>query len=344
MSTRRTLRLQRLALWSIFVSAGGCSSKAVVGPVDLSGTGGNAADAGMFAVKKVFVITLENQASANIYGNAYAPFLNTLLKQGGHAAMYDDVLPASIPSEPHYVWMEAGTNVFADRTFTNDDDPSATNSTSSRDHLVTQMGALPTPKTWRSYQESLNTETGACPIESEQAYAAKHDPFVFFQDVAGNPPDKSSPLCVLNHRAYSEGGLKADLIANDVADYTFITPDLCNDMHGGLCTNGCVLGSITPDTCIGAADNWLAKIVPSILEYCDAHDGVLMIVWDEPEDAGTQPFVIVGPHVKPGYTSGVPFSHSSYLKTLQRIMGVPIYANVMSANDFSDFYDTAFAS
>jgi hypothetical protein len=320
----------------------GCSQTAF-GPVDLSGTGSNVEDGGVFVVKKVFVIAMENQGVDTVYGNDDAPYIATLMLQGGHATMYEDVLPASVPSEPHYVWLEAGTNSFADHTFSNDDDVSASNSTGSTEHLVTQLAALPTPKSWRSYQESMSGETGACPIESDGQYAAKHDPFVFFQDVAGNPPDKNAAACAEHHRAYSTSTLKADLAADDVADYTFITPNLCNDMHGAVCSNGCLFGSVTTGRCVKAADDWLAAIVPSILGYVDAHGGVLMIVWDEPESSGAQPFVIVGPHVKPGYSSPVSFSHSSYLKTLQRIMGVPIFASVSPANDFSDFYDTAFA-
>src|SRR5262245_58656838 len=63
-----------------------------------------------FSIKKVFVITMENQGTAAVYGSADASYLNSLMMQGGHATMYGDVLGASVPSEPHYVWMEAGTN------------------------------------------------------------------------------------------------------------------------------------------------------------------------------------------------------------------------------------------
>jgi hypothetical protein len=305
----------------------------------LSVTDGNVAGGGPFMIKKVFTIAMENQGIGTVYGNDDAPYIGRLMALGGHATMYEDVLAASVPSEPHYVWLEAGTNSFADHIFTSDDDASARNSTSSGEHLVTQLAALATPKSWRSYQQGLNEESGACPIASSDQYAAKHDPFVFFRDVAGDPPDKSNVMCAEHHRAYSASRLQADLAADDVADYTFITPDLCNDMHGGLCLNGCLFGSVTTGLCVKAGDDWLAAIVPSILDYVDTHDGVLMIVWDEPEGSGAQPFLIVGPHVKAGYASDVSFSHSSYLKTLQRILGVPIFVNVSSANDFSDFYE-----
>lgn len=299
------------------------------------------AGSGTAKIKKVFVITLENQGTAAVYANSDASYINLLTTNGGHATMYGDVLAAAVPSEPHYVWMEAGTNVFSDHTFSADGDVSPTNSTSSTVHLVTQMAALPTPKTWRAYPQGIDNNTGTCPITSSGQYAAKHDPFVFFQDVAGNPPSKTNPGCTAHHRPYTASGLQGDLAINDVADYTFITPDLCNDMHGGICGNGC-LGAVTLSACVSAADTWLSQIVPSILTYINAHDGVLMIIWDEPLTTGNQPFVIVGPHVKVGYTGAAALSHSSYLKSLQEIMGVPVFTNVAAANDFSDYFEAGF--
>jgi len=110
---------------------------------------------------------------------------------------FADPLPDSLPSEPHYVWMEAGTNAFSDRTFTSDSNPSSSNSTSSTAHLSTQITAA--GSTWLSYQEGLNSTTGACPIASSGFYAPKHDPFVFFQDISGNPPSDTNARCAAHH-------------------------------------------------------------------------------------------------------------------------------------------------
>jgi hypothetical protein len=151
---------------------------------------------------------MENQGTSAVYNASNAPYLNnTLMMMGGHASMYQDCLGSSVPSEPHYVWMEAGTNVFTDHTFTTDDDPSASNSTSSTAHLSTQLNGA--GKTWRAYQEDMDSTTGACPIVSGNQlsltpnfYAAKHDPFVFFQDVVGSPPSQTNASCAAHHKAY----------------------------------------------------------------------------------------------------------------------------------------------
>src|SRR5450631_451427 len=109
---------------------------------------------------------MENQPSSAVYGSSAAPYLNGLLSKYAHATAFADPLPDAIPSEPHYVWMEAGTNQFSDATFTTDVDPSANNSTASPAHLATQMNAATPPVSWLSYQEGLNASTGACPVRS----------------------------------------------------------------------------------------------------------------------------------------------------------------------------------
>ncbi len=145
---------------------------------------------------------MENESSSAIYGAAGAPYINnTLVPMAAKATMFMDELAAALPSEPHYEWMEAGTNTFSDVTFITDADASIGNSTSSTAHLVTQLRAANIA--WMSYQEGI--AAGTCPIASITSanYAAKHDPFVFFQDVSGNPPSLSSSYCAAHHKPYS---------------------------------------------------------------------------------------------------------------------------------------------
>jgi phosphatidylinositol-3-phosphatase len=320
-----TDRLEALHAFTVTATSGSTTktlttSVAVLAPVVTSGP-------------HVFVIAMENKSSTSIYGNSNAPYLNSLKAQYGSAANYQDCLSSAVPSEPHYVWLEAGTNAFADHTFTGDGNATTTNSTADTNHLVTQLAAA--GRSWRSYQEGMTA--GTCPLKSITStfYAAKHDPFVFFQDVVGSPASTSSPLCVAHHRPYS--AFAADLSASDVANYTFLTPNLCNDMHGATgCSNACTSGSTA--ACVKAGDAWLKANVPPIISFINANGGVLLIVFDEPDSTGTQPFFIVGPTIKPGFSSAVTYTHSSYLKTLERLMGVPVNTRVAAANDFGAFF------
>jgi hypothetical protein len=278
----------------------------------------------------VFVVALENHDEVEIIGDTKdAPYINsTLVANYARASKFTDVLDLGVPSEPHYVLMEAGTNAFADRTFTNDDDPSASNSTSSTDHLVAQMKSATPAVSFMAYQEGLDASTGACPIHSSGNYAPKHDPFVFFRDVAGSPPSASNAYCVAHHRPMTS--LAADIANDAVANYNFVTPNLCNDMHGGT--------SCASSNTIRSGDDWLKANLPAMIEYASAHRGVIFIVFDEGSSTLTLPFIAIGSSVKRGYVGGVTYSHRSLVKSIERIFGLPILPKVASDNDFADLF------
>jgi hypothetical protein len=277
----------------------------------------------------VFVIAMENQDAEGIYGNSDdAPYINgTLIPRYAHAVAFVDELP-SLPSEPHYLWMEAGTNAFADRTFLTDADPSASNSTSSHDHLVAQIAAAGGGLDWMSYQEGIGAATGACPIESAGFYRPRHNPFVFFHDVAGDPPSKDNASCAAHHREL--GALAADFAKGDVASYAFISPNLCNDMHGA---SGCPNSNRTR-----AGDDWLAANLPRLIDFVEGHGGVIFIAWEEGNHTATLPFIAVGPHVKRGYAGAVPYTHGSLLKTIEQMLGLPILTTVAGVSDLGDLF------
>ena len=231
-------------------------------------------------VAHVFVVAMENENLGKIYDNATdAPYINgTLIRAGARATSFIDELPVGSPSEPHYVWLEAGTNVFSDRTFTTDSAPSASNSTASTAHLATQI-AVAGPELDR-VSGGDQRDDRELPIAGSEFYAPKHDPFVFFRDVAGSPPAKTTPACTAHLKDLS--ALAGDLSAGAIADYVFITPNLCHDMHGAT---GC------PDSnWIRAGDAWLGENLPPILAFAEAHAGVVFVLWDEGDASGHLPF------------------------------------------------------
>jgi len=296
---------------------------------DATGNANPPARPGGATTGPVFVVVMENQDAARIYGNSTdAPYINgMLLTRYAHATAFADVLP-SLPSEPHYIWMEAGTNTLADHTFSTDDSPSAKNSTASTDHLVTQIAAAGSGLEWMSYQEGIGQATGACPIVGAGFYRPRHNPFVFFRDIAGDPPSKDNANCAAHHRDIS--ALASDLASGGVADYNFISPNLCDDMHGAT---GCPNSNRTR-----SGDDWLAANLPPLIDFVDANDGVIFIIWEEGDHTATVPFIAVGPRVKSGYAGGTPYTAGSMLKTIEQRLGLPILPAVASANDLSDLF------
>ena len=295
--------------------------------VSLGASDAGPASAAGQPLRHVIVVAMEN-TSAKELNNGPAPFLQSLASRGAHTSDFRDPLWTGVPSEPHYVWMEAGTNLFDDAKFCDSHAPSAGNSTSSTEHLVTQMEAASPAISWMSYQEGLDpTTTGACPIYAAGKYAPKHDPFVFFQDVVGNPPSATSPRCVAHHRPAS--ALGNDLASVDLAEYVFVTPDLCHDMH---------------DRCgsdrISDGDRWLQTNLPPLLDFADANESVVFLVWDE--SSGTDPvlpFYAFGPSVKRGYTGAITYTHSSLLRSIETMFGLPPLPTVEKANDLSDLFE-----
>ena len=328
------------------------------------------------SVKKVFVIAMENHnwtQPANqfsgpiqqIFQNPNAPFINSLVngsavgisRQVAFAANYHNVLatasgnnPHIHPSEPNYIWAEAGFNF----NIFNDADPfvplgnNQVNNLDNQLHLVgllTQAG-----RTWRSYQEDtdLTTVNGkltnvvlpknqwTVPLTSFSGnfasgvnqfngstqfnYAAKHNPQVFFTDSNGG--DDPTPANPLSHNYAPLQQLFVDLANNTVADYNWISPNQFNDMHTAL--TGGFLGLTGDAANIRQGDNFLSIVVPAIMASRAYRDrGAIIIWWDESERDGvagdnaddlnhTIGEIVISPRAHPN-VNGVPFASPVFL-------------------------------
>jgi phospholipase C len=279
------------------------------------------ATAASHANRIVFIIALENHDWSAVRDSPSAPYINRqLLPVAAYAEQYYNP-PRLHPSEPNYLWLEAGTNF----GIIDDADP-AINHVQTSDHLVTLLDRAEI--SWKTYQEGISGKV--CPLVSTGSYAAKHNPMIFFDDVTNNR-DSNSAYCIQHMRPYTE--LAADLTNNTVASYNFITPNECNDMHDSA-------ECATHDP-VWNGDTWLSKELPKILASNAYQDGgVLFIVWDE-GGSGDGPIglIAVSPNVKPGYSNTIHYTHSSLLRTVQEIFGVtPLLGDAENATDLSDLF------
>ena len=294
----------------------------------LDSNGGNTPDAKPnTAIKHVFVILMENHSWSSIKGSSSAPYINSLLTKGAHAENYKTP-PANHPSEANYIWLEAGGNMGV----TDDNDPSS-HHFAATDHLTTQLTAA--GFTWKAYAEDINGS--ACPLTSTGLYGVKHTPQLFFDDVTDNN-SKTSANCIAHVRPYTE--LASDLTANRVANYNFITPNLCNDMHGDL--NGCIPGLVNT---VRRGDDWLKAQVPKLLaSQAYADHGAIFILWDEGDEPlgqtasdGPMGMIVLSANAKLGYSNNIAYDHSSTVRTMQDIFGLRPYlrgaANAQSLLD-----------
>lgn len=274
------------------------------------------------AIKTVFVIVLENEDWSSIRGGSSAPYINgVLLPRFAHAENYRN--GGLHPSLGNYLTLEAGSNLGVTYDATPGEVHFAVTS-----HLATYLEAAGI--SWKAYQEGIGGDS--CPIVNAYPYAARHDPFVYFDDVVGNPPDAGSARCIQHVRPYSE--LSRDLQTGAVSRYNFITPDLCSSGH---------------DTCsplrdsIRQSDAWLARELPVIMDSSAFKvGGAIFITWDEGA-SGDRPIgmIVVSPFAKVGYAGPLPYSHASTLRTVEEIFGItPYLGDAGAATSLADLFTT----
>jgi hypothetical protein len=274
------------------------------------------------AINTVFLIVMENHNWSDIYQNPSAPYINqTLLPLASYAQQYYNP-PGIHPSEPNYLWLEAGDNF----GIANDAGPSQ-NHQSSQAHLGTLLSQASI--SWKSYQEDIIGDV--CPLTDIGLYAPKHNPMVFFDDVT-DTNDPLSATCIAHVRPYTE--LATDLQQDTMPRYAFITPNLCHDMHGA---GPCIL-----EDQVALGDTWLATEVPKILAApAYRNNGALLITWDEGTGSdGPIGMIVLSPVAKGGgYANTVRYTHSSTLRTLQEIFGVtPLLGDAAQATDLGDLF------
>jgi hypothetical protein len=114
----------------------------------------------------------------------------------------------------------------------------------------------------------------------------------------------------------------------------WITPNLDNDGHDPQ--TDAVLG-------LKNADAWMSHEVPKILasEGFKAN-GVLFITWDEDEGGNNEkiPMIIVSPRLKQsGMTVDTAMTHSSYLATIEDLLGLPRLPSVQTTTSLMMFFN-----
>ena len=179
-------------------------------------------------------------------------------------------------------------------------------------------------KTWKSYQESLplrgpdgvtysdgefSNLTDFTKLNPQQnppltssdivkLYAAKHNPFVYFQNVqqGTNPLVSYSQVSAFD----GAGGLWGDLASGSVPHFSLIVPNQCNDQHGrGNGTAFCQFDPTSNGTQAGLnpalillGDQVVQKVVTAIHASPAWSNGrsAIVLVWDE-NDYAVQPIV-----------------------------------------------------
>jgi hypothetical protein len=242
---------------------------------------------------RIAVILMENEEYGDIIGSPDTPYINQLARRYALALQMYGV---SHPSLPNYLALTGGS------TFGIDSD--CTDCSVNAWNVVDQLARKGI--SWRAYMEGL---PHPCFQGGDAGnYAKKHDPFMYYDDIARNPA-RCSHVVALAH-------LAADERASGLARFTWITPDLCHDMH---------------DCSTSTGDHFLAGLVPGLLRALGPR-GLLFITWDEGSTddgccklaaGGHVATIVAGPEARVGARLRVPTDHYSLLQTIEDIFGLP---------------------
>jgi hypothetical protein len=338
-------------------------------------------------IHHVFVIVLENQGYSATFGNPSAdPYLARTLPAKG--ALLENYYATGHESNDNYVSLASGQPPNAQNqadcpAFDNFVGalmlPSGVETgtgcvyPAEVQNIGTQLSGA--GRTWKAYEEDMgndpNRETAACghpalgstdetqKAEAGDGYATRHDPFVYFHSVIDNQtycdghvvalgtPSGAMPAASLR----GETGLATDLSsAARTQNFSFVTPNLCNDGHDYPCTNEPSGASALADI-----DKFLETWVPKITSSAAYRkDGLLEIFFDEASTSETESCceelpgpgsplpgvtgpgggrvgaVLLSPFIRPGTVSSTPYNHYSSLASWETLFGLPRLADAAS--------------
>lgn len=275
---------------------------------------GTAAPAAQAAPAPFVIIMMENHSLRTVLADRTdMPYLNSLWR-GGTSLDFTGYTTLAHPSLPNYLGMTSGfTQATSDSVH-----PGQYAGPTVWDQL-TGAGV-----SWGIFEEGMPS---ACypgisyndPATNGQ-YLLRHDPGVAYGTVYKTTEcQQVQPLSALNY---------ASLPA-----VTFITPNVCDDMHGltsaqltGTGFANCLVASSGLEQ---RSDLWLSQIVPKLT----AAGATVLVTFDECCGASLGPGYALetGAGVTPGSTS-TPYSHYSVLAAIEDAYGLPLLGGAGTAN------------
>jgi hypothetical protein len=264
-------------------------------PCGYSGSGGYA---------HVVWIFMENKSYGAVIGSNAAPYENALAQNCGLAGNYQGI---AHPSLPNYLAATAGS------TFGVTDDLNPAKHPIPGSSLFSQLTSA--GLSWRAYEESMPSP---CRQGNSGLYAVRHNPAAYFTDIRTTTcPSQDLPL---------EGHFAQDVASGNLPSFSFVTPNLCNDMHN--CS-------------VATGDAWLSNWVGDVLDGPNYRSGntLVVITWDEGDAASNRiPTIVIAPRVPNGTVSQGAFTHFSLLRTTEELLGLPLLRSAGSATSMASAF------
>jgi len=311
----------------------------------------------------IFVIMEENKDYGAIIGGKDSPTINALALKYGYATQF---FAETHPSEPNYVALIGGYTygITDDAAFyckphdtrpycKGSNHPDFVDHTITGPSLATQLEAV--HLTWKNYNESLPGSGSLAVIADDPkamnvppdlpVYASKHSGFVNFASVQ-NDPKRAQKLVGFDQ-------LQADLRSGNSPSFSFIVPNLCNEMHGaGIGDTPADCDYLHPDELIWRGDQNVKTLVAEIMAspVWKSHDNAAIVITFDEDGHGTTDgccgndpadpankggghiaTVVVTNHGPRGVTDATPYSHYSLLRTIEDAFGIHEYLRQANA-------------
>ena len=255
------------------------------------------------AFDHIILMVLENRDYQEVIGSSSMPYLNTLAKQN---VLLTNSFAVRHPSLPNYLALVSGStqNITSDCTNCFVNQPNLAD-------LIETSG-----RTWKAYEEDMPSP---CYVGDAKPYYQKHDPFIYFDSIRLNAERCQRSIVPLTN-------LAADLSANQLPNFAFIMPNICNSGH-----------SCPPET----ADGWV-KDTLTTLQASPAlgKNSLIIVTFDEGGEKSTGSCcgmgskaggqiatILVSPLAKPGFNDSTPYSHYGVLKTILTAWDLPDLGN-----------------
>jgi hypothetical protein len=250
----------------------------------------------------IILIVLENRDYQAVIGNPSMPYLNTLAKQN---VLLTNSFAVRHPSLPNYLALVSGStqNITSDCINCFVDQPNLGD-------FIEASG-----RTWKTYQEDLPSP---CYVGNATPYFQKHNPFIYFDSIRLNAERCQRSIVPLTN-------LTADLAANQLPNFAFIMPNICNSGH-----------DCPPET----ADGWLKGMLTRLqASPAIGTNSLIIVTFDEGAETSTGSCcglakgggqiatILVSPLAKPAFNDPTPYSHYSVLKTILKAWNLPDLAN-----------------
>ena len=213
----------------------------------------------------VFILMLENRSDAEAL--RYMPYLSGIAGQYGHG------LQAYSPSHGSfnaYLEVVAGSHPVNGQSDNGNCNGDNCQQPYNHDSMVRELNSM--HLTWRGYFQSMPSR-GYMGYQYGD-YVKRHNPYAYLIDVVNDPNQQQ------NMFPWTAQNFAHDLLIGNVANYTWLVPDLTHDGHNPTGDT---------QTALHNADVYLSQQLPALLAsryFQPGGDGVLLVMFDESDLGG----------------------------------------------------------